>query len=149
MASFHTSHNISLACIIATRSNPNIVGFTVEGEKIISLHYADDTTITITQNRCFKEVIKVDTNFNEVINELRRYEDGTGAKINFQKTLGLWVGGWKHRAADPGDCPHGDKWTTGNVEHLGVFFCTDNPASHSFAKLLLGIKKSLNYCPLL
>ena len=23
------------------RSNPNIVGFTVEGEKIISLHYAD------------------------------------------------------------------------------------------------------------
>ena len=74
------------------RSNPNIVGFTVEGETIISLHYADDTTITITQNRCFKEVIKDDTSFKEVINELRRYEDATGAKINFQKTQGLWAG---------------------------------------------------------
>ena len=29
------------------RSNPNIVGFKVGGEKIVSLHYADDTTITI------------------------------------------------------------------------------------------------------
>ena len=32
------------------RANPNIVGFTVGGEKIVSLHYADDATITITQN---------------------------------------------------------------------------------------------------
>ena len=63
------------------RSNPNIVGFTVGGEKIISLHYADDTTITITQNRCFKEVIKDDSCFNEVIKDLRRYEYATGAKI--------------------------------------------------------------------
>ena len=36
------------------RSNPNIVGFTVAGEKIISAHYADDATIIITQNQCFK-----------------------------------------------------------------------------------------------
>ena len=91
------------------RSNSNIVGFTVGGEKIISLHYADDTTITITQNRCFKEVIKDDSCFNEVIKDLRRYEYATGAKINLQKTQGLWVGGWKRRAADPSDCPLGVK----------------------------------------
>ena len=36
------------------RLNPNIVGFTIEGEKIISAHYMDDTTIIIKQNRCFK-----------------------------------------------------------------------------------------------
>ena len=36
------------------RGNPNIVGFKIGGEKIVSLHYADDTTITITQNCCFK-----------------------------------------------------------------------------------------------
>ena len=40
------------------RKNPNIVGFTVDGEKIISLHYADDAIITLKQNQCFKEVIK-------------------------------------------------------------------------------------------
>ena len=43
---------------IQLRMNPNIVGFKVEGEKIVSVHYMDDTTIAITQNRCFKEVIK-------------------------------------------------------------------------------------------
>jgi len=127
------------------RSNPNIVGFTVGSEKITSLHYADDTTITITQNRSFKEVIKDDSCFKEVVIALRRYEDATGAKVNFQKTQGLWVGGWKRRAADPSDCPLGVKWTTGNVEHLGVFFGTDDPASHTFAKLLPKISKSLNY----
>ena len=31
------------------RANPNLVGFEIEGEKIISLHYADDAFITITQ----------------------------------------------------------------------------------------------------
>ena len=61
------------------RQNPNIIGFTVEGEKIVSTHYMDDATITITQNRCFKEVIK----------ELKYYEDASGAKINYKKTRPL------------------------------------------------------------
>ena len=39
-------------------SNSNIVGFTVDNEKIISLHYADDATIAITHNKYFKDVIK-------------------------------------------------------------------------------------------
>ena len=43
---------------IQLRLNPNIVGFKVGGEKIVSAHYMDDTTIIIKQNRCFKEVIK-------------------------------------------------------------------------------------------
>ena len=55
---------------IQLRSNPNIVGFTIEGEKIVSVHYMDDTTIAITQNRCFKEVIK----------ELELYESASEAK---------------------------------------------------------------------
>ena len=57
------------------RANENIVGFQVGGEKIISMHYADDTTIAILQNRCFKEVYK----------ELERYESATGAKVNYEK----------------------------------------------------------------
>ena len=43
---------------IQLRLNPNIVGFKVEGEKIVSAHYMDDATIIIKQNRFFKEVIK-------------------------------------------------------------------------------------------
>ena len=54
---------------IQLRLNPNIVGFKVGGEKIVSAHYMDDTTIIIKQNRCFKEVIK----------ELESYEKATDA----------------------------------------------------------------------
>ena len=54
------------------RANPNIVGFQIEQEKIVSAHYMDDTTIIIKQNRCFKEVIK----------ELTDYEQASGAKVN-------------------------------------------------------------------
>ena len=44
--------------VLQLRANPNIVGFSIEGEKFISAHYADDTVIKITQNKCFKEVYK-------------------------------------------------------------------------------------------
>ena len=67
---------------IQFRMNPNIVGFKVGGEKIVSTHYMDDTTIIITQNRCFKEVIK----------ELDLYEKASEARVNYKKTKGLWTG---------------------------------------------------------
>ena len=69
------------------------VGFEIEGEKIISLHYADDAIITITQNNCFKEVIK----------DLALYEAASGAKVNYEKTKGLWIGKWKDRTDSPLD----------------------------------------------
>ena len=63
------------------RMNPNIVGFQIGGEKIVSAHYMDDATITITQNRCFKEVIK----------EINEYEQASGSEVNYIKTKGLWT----------------------------------------------------------
>ena len=113
------------------RANPNIVGFTVGGEKIISLHYADDTVITIKQNRCFKEVYK----------ELTAYESATGAKVNTTKTKGLWTGRWRGSTHSP----LGYAWTSGNVENLGLFFGNDRPAHHTFEKILPKIIRSLNY----
>ena len=64
------------------KANLNIAGFTIQGEKIISSHYADDAVIKITQNRCFKEVYK----------DLQDYEKASGARINYEKTTGLWLG---------------------------------------------------------
>ena len=72
------------------RKNPDIVGFRVGSEKIVSAHYADDAVITIIQNRYFK-----------VIKELTRYEEASGAKINYDKTKGLWIGKWKSRRDKP------------------------------------------------
>ncbi len=113
------------------RSNPNIVGFRVGGEKIISLHYADDAIISIKQNQCFKEVIK----------DLETYEAATGAKINFGKTKGLWLGRWKGRD----DEPMGIRWTSKNVKTLGVYFGNADPARQTFEEIIPKIRRSLNY----
>ena len=113
------------------RSNPNIVGFTVEGEKIVSAHYADDTTIIIRQNRCFKEVIK----------EIKEYEEASDAKVNYTKTKGLWTGSWKQRRVPPMDIA----WTSKNVFSLGVFFGNSDPAKATFEKIVPNFKKRLNY----
>ena len=113
------------------RINPNIVGFTIEGEKIVSAHYMDDATIIIKQNRCFKEVIK----------EITDYEEASGAKVNYGKTKGLWTGSWKNRRVPPFDI----KWTNKNVFNLGVFFGNADPATATFNKIIPNFNKRLNY----
>ena len=116
---------------IQLRLNPNIVGFKVGGEKIVSLHYMDDTTIIIKQNRCFKEVIK----------ELELYERATEAKVNYKKTKGLWTGSWKGRRTSP---MPGIKWTSEDVRNLGIFFGNDNPALKTFQEIVPEFKKRLS-----
>ena len=91
----------------------------------------DDATIVIKQNRCFKEVIK----------ELSEYEEASGSKVNYGKTKGLWTGSWKGRRVSPIDV----KWTSGNVFNLGVFFGNDNPARATYNKIIPQIKKRMNY----
>ena len=113
------------------RKNPDIVGFTLGGEKIISVHYADDAVITIKQNKCFKEVIK----------DLNRYEEASGANINYDKTKGLWEGKWKTRT----DKPLSLIWTNKNVKTLGVYFGNDNPATQTYLELMPKIFTSMNY----
>ena len=113
------------------RQNENLVGFQIGGEKIISLHYADDAVIIMKQNRCFKEVIK----------ELADYEKATGAKVNLSKTKGLWVGAWKSCTDTPLDL----QWTNTNVENLGIFFGNDNPALQTFQKIVNKIEKSISF----
>ena len=116
---------------IQLRINPNIVGFKIEGEKIVSAHYMDDATIIIKQNRCFKEVIK----------ELAEYEQASGSKINYTKTKGLWAGSWKDRRVPPMNI----KWTNKNVKNLGVYFGNDNPALATYNMIIPNLIKKLQY----
>ena len=116
---------------IQLRLNPNIVGFTIGGEKIVSAHYMDDATIIIKQNRCFKEVIK----------EISEYEEASGAKVNYDKTKGLWAGTWTNRRVPPMNI----KWTSKNVESLGIYFGNDNPALSTFEEVIVNLNKRLNY----
>ena len=113
------------------RTNTNIVGFKIGGERIVSLHYADDTTIVIKQNCCFKEVFK----------EIQEYEMASGAKVNYRKTKGLWLGRWKNRT----DKPLGISWTCENVRNLGIYVGNEDPIRRTFEEILPKIKKSMNY----
>ena len=117
---------------IQLRLNPNIVGFKIGGEKIASTHYMDDTTIVITQNRCFKEVIK----------ELEMYEQASEAKVNYNKTKGLWTGSWKGRRTTPIE---GIKWTSGDVKNLGIYFGNERPACKTFEEIFPKFKRKLSY----
>ena len=117
---------------IQLRINPNIVGFKVEGEKIVSAHYMDDATIIIKQNRCFKEVIK----------ELEAYENASEAKVNYKKTKGLWTGNWKGRRVSP---LSNVKWTSGDVKNLGIFFGNENPDYKTFEEIVPVFKRRLSH----
>ena len=122
------------------RANPNIVGFRIQGERTVSTHYADDAVIKITQNRCFKEVYK----------DLQEYEKATGAKINLEKTVGLWIGKWKNRTDDPFQDIDPEQtrrivWTNKNVKYLGVFVGNDRPDIQTFNELVPKMKKRLNF----
>ena len=122
------------------RANPNIVGFTIQGQKILSSHYADDAVIKITQNQCFKEVYK----------ELQFYERATGAKVNYEKTKGLWIGGWKHRTDDPFIDLYSDpaktiKWSNTNVLYVGVYVGNVDPDLKTFTEIVPRVRRRLNF----
>ena len=91
----------------------------------------DDATIIIKQNRCFKEVIK----------ELSEYEQASGAKVNYNKTKGLWTGSWRNRRVPPMNI----EWTNKNIETLGVFFGNDEPEVATFHRIIPNLKKRLAY----
>ena len=122
------------------RANPNIVGFDIEGDNIISSHYSDDAVIKITQNRCCKEVYK----------DLKTYESGTGAKINYDKTKGLWLGKWKNRRDDPFEGLYEEQntkinWTSDNVEYLGIYVGNNSPDLYTFQHIISKVKKKVEF----
>ena len=89
------------------RSNQNIKGITIRDKEQKILQYADDTKIFVTNDSSIKETFK----------ELEKYEKATGAKINIEKTEGLFIGKWRNRH----DKPFDGKWTNDKVMALGLW----------------------------
>ena len=65
----------------------------------------------------------------------------SGAKVNYRKTKGLWLGRWKNRT----DKPLGISWTCENVRNLGIYVGNEDPIRRTFEEILPKIKKSMNY----
>ena len=73
--------------------------------------YADDTNLFVSDNQSVRRIL--------ILVEL--FELISAAKINKQKTFGLWLGCWRGRL----DQPVGLKWGNGYAKFYGVFLGTD------------------------
>ena len=62
--------------------------------------------------------------------------------MNYKNTKGLWTGSWRGRRTLP---MPGIKWTSGDVENLGIFFGNENPSLKTFQKIVPKFKKRLSY----
>ena len=102
-----------LACNI--RSNGVISGLSLPGSSsslpVVSA-YADDTTLVVSSVPAILAVFDV----------YSLYERGSGAKLNYGKCEGLWLGCWNGRT----DSPVNITWSSVKVKVLGVFLGPGN-----------------------
>ena len=97
-----------LACKI--RSCREIEGFLLPGAKGLQYKvgvYADDTT----------SLVKSVYSLTALLNVIRIYERGSGARLNVSKTEAMWLGAWRSRT----DQPFGLTWVS-KIKVLGVVF---------------------------
>ena len=92
------------------RANPSIPGLRLPGIAhplpILSL-YADDTSVISTS----------DSATLAVFSTYRKFEMGSGSKLNLGKCEGLWLGSWQGRS----DAPVPIIWSSGMIKVLGIF----------------------------
>ena len=118
---------------LEVQNNDLIKGFRFHAYEHNDTGYADDVSITFT-----------DTNsINVIFNILAKFEKATNAKINADKTDGLWIGKWKNRH----DKPHNINWVNTMVNNLGVYIGNNRSEAQKrgFEEVKEKIKSKLNY----
>ena len=67
----------------------NLQGINIpaSSENIKIIQHMDDTTVMVNR----------DEDFNVLTSILNTYSEGSGSRINNQKTTGLWLGKWKKK----------------------------------------------------
>lgn len=99
---------------INIRQNKNIKGIKLpgrSGEEAKISQLADDTTLFV--NDC--------ESLLNALDEIKRFGTAAGMKLNFKKTVGIWLGKWKERTDKVGEI----SWTSDLVKALGVYYGHD------------------------
>ena len=119
----------------AIRQNPIIQGVpTVDDplrDSIKVSSYADDMTVFLT----------TETSFQALNDELTVYNSASGAHLNREKSVGLWLGKWKRQ-----ENPLQIKWTTTAIKILGLTFSPSYYESmkENWSMVLEKLKKTLD-----
>ena len=82
-----------------------------------------------------------DSSVKEAFKELEKYEKATGAKINIEKTEGLFIGKWRNRHDKPFDC----KWTNDKVMALGLWVGNTNTSELIFREQMSKVRNKLQF----
>ena len=120
-----------LACNI--RADPNISGICLPGSTtslpVISA-YADDTSLVLGSDQDIVACLEV----------YKRYEHGSGAKLNLSKCKGLWLGAWNGRS----DSPVPITWSFVKIKVLGVFLGPGNLEESNWRPRIEAVEHVLN-----
>ena len=120
-----------LACNI--RSNGLISGLSLPGSlsslPVVSA-YADDTALVVSSLPAILAVFGV----------YSLYERRSGAKLNYNKCEGLWLGCWNGRT----DSPVHITWSSVKVKVLGVFLGLGNLEEDNWRPRIIAVENALN-----
>ena len=116
---------------IKIRSDPHISGLKLPGsndESRIS-QYADDTTCIITSYSSIRKIFMVSELFSLA----------SGAKLNRDKSSGLWLGSWKNSKEKPFNL----KWSN-SLKICGILFGNNDTVSENWGAVMHKVVKSIN-----
>ncbi|MCP3925856.1 MAG: reverse transcriptase family protein, partial [Desulfobacterales bacterium] len=92
---------------ISVRKNKNITGITIKNVEFKITQYADDTTI----------ILQGEKSITSTFDCVQDFEMASGAKINKEKSKGIWLGLYEFRS----DNPFNLKWGREALKILGVY----------------------------
>lgn len=92
--------------------------------------YADDTNLFVSDIRSVRKILML----------VELFELVSGAKLNKEKTFGMWLGRWKGRS----DQPAGLYWTSDCNKFYGVFLGTKECDKRNWEKIVSKFQKCVN-----